>query len=122
MSQHSRRFAGFRDHGVTSRGPDSVSTLELYHATDETGAEGIRQSGFARSGLADSPSASWLSASREGAVAVAGITGWIVVVRIPSEIAEQHRHRFPDGEPYLDYYLVPWSVLNDHRPFTFERR
>jgi hypothetical protein len=77
--------------------------LELYHATNDTGAEGIQREGFARSGLADSTGASWMSASREGAVAVAGSHEWMVVVSIPSEIAEQHRHRFSDGEPYLDY-------------------
>jgi hypothetical protein len=44
-----------------------------------------------------------------------------VIADVPDEIAEQYRHYFEDGTPYLDNYLVPFDVINRHRPFRFER-
>jgi hypothetical protein len=100
--------------------PNGLS-MNLYHATDDAGIDGIRQHGFGQSHLVDSPDASWLSSSRERAVSTTSRTGWIVIVDVPEAIAEQHRYRFKDGEPYLDNYLVPSAVLNEYRPFQFER-
>jgi hypothetical protein len=100
---------------------DNVKAVVLYHATDAAGVEGIPESGFAHSSLSDSPNANWLSSSREEAETIAACTGWLVIVEIPSEFAEQHRYRFSDGTPYLDNYRVPWAVLNEYRPFRFAR-
>jgi hypothetical protein len=94
--------------------------VELYHSTDDDGAEGIKRDGFARSALPDSPDATWLATTRTEAAAVAARHGWFVIVDIPDEIAAHHLYRFGDGTPYPGVYLVPWDVLNAHQPFAFE--
>jgi hypothetical protein len=96
-------------------------SLKLYHFTDDAGAAGIRECGFARSNLLDTPEASWLATTRESAEMTASHDGWIIEVTIPDEVAAQYRSRFADGETYLDNYRVPWVVLNTHQPFGFER-
>lgn len=94
--------------------------MKLYHYTDDDGVAGIRADGFAGSQVPDSRGREWLSADPALGPIARG-RDWVVVVEIPDDLAEQHRHRFEDGEPYLDNYLVPIEVLNAHRPFDYRR-
>ena len=92
----------------------------LYHGTDEAGRDGIERQGFARSDLADSPHGSWLVASKDDPQAATRGT-WRVVVDLPDHVAAQYECALDDGSIYAGVYYVPWTVLNEHRPFTFQR-
>jgi hypothetical protein len=95
--------------------------VELYHATDEAGVLGIMKHGFVVSHLQDSQGSAWLCSTTESTITGSVGHEWIVIVDMPSEVAEKYRYRFDDGTPYLDNYLVPWEVVNAYRPFRYER-
>ena len=40
---------------------------------------------------------------------------------MPDHVAAQYECALDDGSIYAGVYYVPWTVLNEHRPFTFQR-
>jgi hypothetical protein len=94
--------------------------VELFHGTDNAGARGIEHIGFAVSHVGDSPGQSWLCSHRESVVTGSATLEYLVIVELPDLIAHQYQSE-AGGEPYLDNYVVPWAVLNAHRPFRFEQ-
>jgi hypothetical protein len=91
--------------------------MMLYHSTTRERAEKILQQGFAISNVGDSPGRSWFASTEDGATRGRPWADCLVIVELPAEVAEQHRSYLADGDSYLDNYCVPWSVVNDHRPF-----
>ena len=97
--------------------------MRLYHATDKVGALGIRSKGFAVSHLNDSVDASWFSADPNETLTGSHGEEWLVVVDLPDEVAEQYRHRFPDGDPYGSNFLIPRAIVNQyHASFQYRTR
>lgn len=93
--------------------------MELFHATDETGLQGIRAGGFRISHVGDS--AAWFADTREGAATGRAGRSWLVIVDLPEDEAEKYRYRFEDGEAYLGNLCIPFEVVNAVAPFRFER-
>ena len=93
------------------------SGMELFHATDREGKEGIAESGFGVSHLPDSHCKSWFSTVKKEASATASRRSeWFVIVDMPNDVAERHR------DPEVEYlYEIPWDVVNQYRPFRFEQ-
>ena len=102
---------------MTAKGAKVV----LFHATDASGTDGIRERGFGISHLRDSPESSWFTSARSEVSTGSAQLEWLVIVELPDDVARQYRHRFEDGTIYLSNYLVPWDVVNQYRPFAYER-
>lgn len=88
--------------------------MRLYHRTTREAADAIRSGGFAESWVKDSAGGSWLAADPADCSTVGDS---VVVVELSDDVAEPHRYFLAPGEPYLSCFLVPFDVLNAHRPF-----
>jgi hypothetical protein len=95
--------------------------MQLYHATDDAGAQGIRAEGFRVSHVRDSAGCAWFADTREGAATGRAGRDWLVILELPADEAEKYRYRFEDGEAYLGNFCIPFDVVNGGGPFQFER-
>ena len=97
----------------------------LHHSTDQPGKTGIEMQGFGVSHVEAWPDASWFCAHKDALIG-AGV-GWWVIVDIPDEVAAAHQfeafHFVPSHFQLSDveFFLIPWNVVNRYRPFQFER-
>jgi hypothetical protein len=102
--------------------PRRVARVILYHSTSEAGKIGIEHEGFARDDR-HCPKGSWFHSPkpRPDEVVATWKQDWWVMVELPDDVAALYHHRFDDGTYYDGVYCVPWDVLNQYRPFRYER-
>ncbi|GAA1548416.1 hypothetical protein GCM10009804_00960 [Kribbella hippodromi] len=86
--------------------------MRLYHRTDEAGKAGIEFEGFAVTATdKQSVGHSWFAGTKESPTARGA--GWWVIVELPDDVAESHRHdQFS--------YRLPFDLVNQYAPFTYE--
>jgi hypothetical protein len=103
----------------------TTPTHPLYHSTDEAGKIGIETKGFGLSHTAEFPEASWFCAHKDPLIGSS--VGWWVIVEMPDDVAAAHQfeafHFVPSHFQLSDveFFLIPWNVVNRYRPFQFER-
>ncbi len=93
--------------------------MQLFHATDLTGVQGIRADGFRISHVGDSAGCAWFADSPEGASTGSAAREWLVIVDLADAQAHEYLYRFEDGEPYLGNFCIPFEVVNAASPFRF---
>jgi hypothetical protein len=97
----------------------------LYHSTHEAGKIGIQTEGFGLSHVEDHPVASWFCAHQDPVIGDG--PGWWVIVEVPDDVAAAHQFNAFHFAPCrfqlsdVEFFLIPWDVVNRYRPFRFER-
>lgn len=92
--------------------------MRIYHSTNQRGRDGIEAPGFQTPGpeFRLNPGETWFVDHRDPMV-TSWRGHWWVIVDVPKSV---------DLEPYRDAdaprtFLIPHEVVNDWRPFSFER-
>jgi hypothetical protein len=100
---------------------EMLELVTLFHATDQTGRDGIEATGFAVSCTPDAKAASWFGRFKDPRIAASGnakkvpFFAWWVIVDLPDDVVALYLD--PDLE---DIIMIPWVVVNECQPFTYE--
>ena len=91
--------------------------ISIFHMTDDTGAFAIMNEGFNSSRGVSQPGKSSFSSYREGAFSLNADEKFIIEVQIPEDLIGHYLDPSMCN-PGVEWYDIPWDVLNQFTPFS----